>query len=128
MAKVQDIVGDDAFLQGTDFTYPCEILNGAETAAIDITGWALSWLVKRYKADADVAALITKTTSSGIAIAGSYNATPASNTQRATITVEDTDTTSLSPGLYYHELKRTTSGSETVLITGLFELADTVHR
>ena len=128
MAKQQDIVGDDAHLQGTDFTYPCQILNGAETAAIDISGWALSWMVKRYKADADLSALITKTTSSGIAIAGSYNADPDVSTQLATITVEDTDTTTLSPGLYYHELKRTTAGSETVLIYGLFELLDTVHR
>jgi len=128
VAKQQDILGDDAYLQGTDFTYPCEILNGAETAAIDISGWALSWLVKRYKADADNAALITKTTSSGIAIAGSYNSDPDVNTQLATITVEDTDTTALSPGIYYHELKRTTAGSETILIYGRFELRDTVHR
>ena len=34
-----------------DFTYPFTILNGAETLAVDITGWALSWMVKRRKSD-----------------------------------------------------------------------------
>lgn len=128
MAKQQDLSGDDALFQGTDHTLPCTILNRAEDTAIDITGWALSWMVKRYKSDADAAALITKTTSSGIAISGVFDTDPVDNTQVATVTIEDTDTITLSPGLYHHELKRTTASSETVLIYGVLELREAVHR
>lgn len=128
MAKEQNLTGTDAVFQGTDLALPCHIKNAAETTSIDITGWTLSWMVKRYRSDADLSALITKTTSGGIAIAGSFNSDPDINTQRATVTIEDTDSISLSPGLYFHELKRTTNGAETVLIYGTFDLKEAVHR
>ena len=128
MAKDQPIVGDDALFQGTDFTYPFTIKNGAETACIDITGWALSWMVKRNKSDADLSAVLSKTTVLGIVISGSFNATPSVNTQVATVTVDDTDTIAIPEGQYWHELKRTDAGLETVLAFGLFELIQGVIR
>lgn len=128
MAKEQPISGDDAYFQGTDFTYPFTIKNGAETACVDITGWALSWMVKRYQSDADLSALVTKTTVAGIVISGVFNSVPATNTQIATVTVDDTDTTAIPEGLYHHELKRTDNGFETVLAFGAFALVQGVHR
>lgn len=113
---------------GEDHTFPCTILNATETLAVDITGWSLSWMIKILPADADIAAILTKTTTAGgIVIAGTFNATPSVNTQKATVTVLDTDTDLLEPGVYYHELKRMDSGAETTLITGFLELVRRVH-
>ncbi len=119
---------DDLFLS-TDLTRTYHIKNEAEDTSINITGWALSWMVKRYKSDADAAAILTKTTGgSHIAIAGTFNATPANNLQRATLTLVDTDTATLYPGLYHWELKRTDDGFETVLAYGKMVFIQGVHR
>ncbi len=114
--------------QGEDRKYVFTVLNAAETAAVDITGWTLSWMVKRFKADADLSALLTKTTAAGIVISGVYNSVPATNTQIATVTVDDTDTTAIAEGLYAHELKRMDNTFETVLSHGTFELVQGVVR
>ena len=109
---------------GRDHQFECEILNTAQTAAVDISTWALAWMVKRYTSDADVAALVSKTTGAGIAVTGSFDADPEDNTQLAVVTIEDSDTTSLNPGLYFHELKRTDAGFETTLIYGTIEFIE----
>jgi hypothetical protein len=113
---------------GTDFTFQFAILNGAETAAQDVSAWAISWMIKTDPNIADASASITKTTSSGISVTGTWASAPASNTQRAVVTVDDTDTTSLAAGLYYWELKRTDAGSETVLAYGSIDLKRSVHQ
>lgn len=118
----------DSIFIGTDFQRVFHIKNDTELASIDITGWALSWMVKRYTSDADGSALLTKTTSAGIVIAGAFNASPSVNAQRATVTVVDTDSTSLNPGLYFWELKRTDDTFETVLAFGTIEVIQGVHR
>jgi hypothetical protein len=91
------------------------------STAQDITGWSLSWMLKRAVADADADALITKTTGSGIALT-----TPASGI--CTVTIDDTDTDSLEPGTFRHELKRTGAGVETILSYGTAVLKRAVHR
>ncbi len=99
-----------------------------ETIAIDATGWALSFMVKRRLGDVDADALIVKTTAGGsIAVAGTFNASAASNAQRVTVTLLDSDTVSLTPGLCRYELKRTDSGAETVLSFGVFHIRKSVH-
>ncbi len=113
---------------GTDHSFEFEILNIAETAAVNITGWALSMLIKRNRSDADASALVTKTTSSGITISGTYNSDPDTNTQIATATIADTDTDSINPGFGYYELKRTDAGAEAVLAYGAIDLRLAVHR
>jgi hypothetical protein len=120
---------DDIFL-GTDFERVFHIKNEDESASINILGWAISWMVKRHKDQADLLALLTKTTAGGaLVISGSYNADPAVNTQRVTLTVADTDTdTAINEGLYHWELKRTDAGFETVLAYGTFECVQGVHR
>lgn len=118
----------DPLVLGTDFEYPFHIQNGDLDTAIDITGYALSWMLKKSLSNSDANAKLTKTTASGISIAGTFNATPASNEQRATVTIADTDTDSLSPGLHYWELKRTDPGLETRLAYGTVNLVRGVHR
>ena len=113
---------------GVDKGYAYQALDAADlTAAINVSGWALSWKLKRKPEDGDGKALITKTTSSGITVSGSYNAVAAQSTQRATVTLEDTDTDNLPPGVYAYELKRTDAGFETVLAFGPITLIRGVH-
>lgn len=118
---------DSAFI-GTDFQRVFTILNEAEDQAIDISGWSLSWMLKKKLSLADSAATVTKTNGSGITISGTYNVSTTLNTQRATVTVADTDTDSATAGVYYYELKRMDAGVETVLSYGEFELVRGVHR
>lgn len=119
---------DEAFI-GTDFQRIFHILNEDEDEALDISGWTLSWMLKRKLSLADADALVTKTTGGGtVVISGTYNVTPGSNTQRATVTVNDTDTDAASAGIYYYELKRMDASLETVLAYGEFELLRGVHR
>lgn len=129
MARTVNITGSDNWYVGTDHEFICEILNGDGTAAIDITGWSLSWMMKKRKADLDAAAVLTKATGgNGIVISGVFNAVTASNLQRATITVQDTDYALIRAGsLYYHELKRTDGGTETILIEGTATPKQGVH-
>jgi hypothetical protein len=131
MAIERTITDDDDWFIGEDKTFPTTIyqsdyavdpLTGIVTGTLqDITGWTLSWLVKRKATDLDAAALITKTTSSGIALT-----TPASGL--CTITVADTDTDSIAAGTYHHELKRMDAGYEAILIQGRAVLRGAVHR
>lgn len=111
----------------TDRTEVFSILNITETAATNITGWALSWMLKRRQTDLDADALLTKTTAGGIAISGVFNSVPATNTQVATVTLAAADTKALPAGDWYFELKRTDAGFETVLAYGSFALVRGVH-
>ena len=117
------------YFLGTDFAYVFHIQNAAETASIDIAGWALSFMLKNRQTDADLSALLTKTTAAGtVSISGAFNATPATNTQRATVTIADTDTDALATGVKHWELKRTDAGLEAILAYGSVELRRGVHR
>lgn len=125
MAIKQDINQSPDYFTGEDkdlvFTIYTSDARTARTAAQDITGWTLSWMVKANRFDPDSAALIEKTTSDDIALT-----TPASGV--CTVTVRDTDVNTLTGEVrYYHELKRTTSGAETVLAYGKFTLSQAVH-
>lgn len=113
---------------GTDKQFVFHIKTEDEKTAIDIGGFALSFMVKRLKADPDNAALITKTTAGGISIGGTFNPSPGSNLQRATVTLADTDSELLAEGKCHWELKRTDDGFETPLGYGIFELIRGVHR
>lgn len=119
MAIETNIGPDDHYFTGEDKSLPFTITNAAGGIQ-DITGWSLSWMVKRKKTNAD--AVVTKTTDGGIvltlAVAG-----------LCTVTVSDDDIAALVGGrLYYHELKRTDPGLETVLSFGTFMLGQAVHR
>jgi hypothetical protein len=113
---------------GTDFSYSFAILSSDEVTAEDVSTWAISWMLKTDSNVADASASLTKTTSSGITITGTFNTVPATNTQRVVVAIDDTDTTSLIAGGYVWELKRTDAGSETVLAYGNLTLIRSVHQ
>lgn len=115
---------DQTLWIGTDFQFVFHIKNEAETAAVDITGWTLSWKVKRSVSHADSETVLSKTAT----VSGTFNSDPAVNTQRATVTIDDTDTDGLTAKTYRYELKRTDAGQETVLAYGALELKQPVHR
>lgn len=121
MAITRNITKDDDWFTGEDKSLVFTIYQSDETTAQDITGWTLSYRLKRSPADLDADAVLTKTTSSGIALT-----TPGSGV--CTVTIEDTDTDSLSPSTYFHELKRTNAGNETVLTKGSVLLQQAIHR
>ena len=72
--------------------------------------------------------VISKTTSAGITITGTYSATPGSNTQRAVVAIDDTDTFTtvvvVPPKKYRYSLKRTDPGSEKTIAFGNFVLRE----
>ena len=116
-----------------DLDYGCDhalaftvYTDDTETTIRNITGYALSFMVKTNLADADAAAVITKTTGSGIVISGSYHQNPNSNTQVATVTISAANAT-ISQRSYFWELKRTDATHETRLAHGLLNLGQTVH-
>lgn len=115
MADEQHITSDSEFFLGEDKTLTFTVTGQ------NITGWSLSWMLKRKASDTDALAKITKTTADGIALT-----TPLSGI--CTVSVADTDTDSLRADIYWHELKRTDAGFETVLTYGTCELVQSVHR
>jgi len=114
--------------QGTDVTIEFTVLNDAETAAVDVSSWALSWMLKKSKSHLDADAKITKTTVSGITVAGTFNSDPTINTQVVRVAILDTNTETLASGSYFHELKRTNADNEAILSYGAFTLTKAVHK
>ncbi len=87
----------------------------------NITGWALSWILKRRATDADAAAAITKTTGAGgITITNGPSGL-------CELIVTDEDTAVVKAGIYVHELKRTDAGSEMPLSEGTVVLRQSKH-
>lgn len=124
MAIEHNIESSDEWFLGEDKSLIFTIYQSDGSTAQNIAGWSMSWMLKRHRDDEDAEALITKTTSSGIALT-----TPASGI--CTVTVADTDTETspeVGEGNYFHELKRTDAGFETVLSFGRCRLRRGVHR
>lgn len=121
MALEANIPDTSDWFTGEDKALVFTIYESDETTPQDITGWTVSWRLKRRQSDADSAALLTKTVGSGIALT-----TPLSGV--LTVSIADTDTDAILAGSYFHELKRTTDGSETVLSFGSAVLKQALHR
>lgn len=86
-------------------------LYGSDGAAEDVTGWALSFVVRPRVREGNEA-VITKTVGHGVTLT-----TPASGV----VTVEtDADDNDLAPGVYDYTLARTDSGSEVVYAYGAY--------
>jgi hypothetical protein len=92
-------------------------------AAIDITGWQIILMVKRYEKDLDSSAVINKTATVGddpLDVAGS-------GLMHITIDSADSDVT---PGQLYYELRRVIPGSppdEKVLDAGTFGILYSIY-
>ena len=125
MSENAPITSDENWFIGEDRQFSFgPVLNG-DDVPIDIGSWSLSWMLKRRLNDPDSAALLTKTP----VVTGSYSVTPALNTQRAVVTIQDTDTDAFVARTdYRHELKRMDPGSEAVLSFGTAVLKRGVHR
>lgn len=120
------VTRDDRVFLGEDRKIKFAIYaDTTQTTIQDVSGWALSW--KLVSKAGDATALLTKTTSGGIAITGVFNASPSVNTQRIEVTIDDVDTDALTPGTKWHELKRTDAGLESVLAFGTFYLHQPAH-
>ena len=130
MAIHRDITRNDNVFTGEDKPFVFTIYEADDVTPIDINGWSLSWMLKRNQLDVDANALITKSTALGsILITGTWNVNPATNSQRASLTLTDNELATISSRItYYHELKRVDANQETVLTWGTFSLRQAVHR
>lgn len=116
-----DFTRDDEVFTGADRTLRFTVLDSA-SAAVNITGWALSWALYQKAAPAGQGTLVSKTTVSGITLT-----TPSSGI--ADVALADTDTDDLKGDAdYYYELRRTDAGSEDVLACGSFHLCQSAKR
>jgi hypothetical protein len=83
-------------------------------AAVDISGWAMRWILSGAPAASATSPLLTKTTG-GSGLVGDAGGD-------ATVTLADTDTDDLRVGMYHYNLWRTDDGFETVLAYGTLPL------
>lgn len=126
MAATIDIGGSstERVFLGTDWTKAFKVADldtdATGATAKNITGWALTFDIRAGVSSS--AALLTKTTVSGLAISGTFNTVLATSTQVVTVTVSDTDLTTATcgrrGGTFYWSLKRTDDGSEAILAEG----------
>ena len=137
-----NIADEQRCFLGTDIELEFQIGDDEATAAtiaantatmVDVSGWALEFVVRT--SDTKIGdALLSKTTAAGITIAGTFNASPTTNTQRVTVTIADTDipawdgSAGWKPKTYRYSLKRTDAGSEKVLAFGDFVLQEATAR
>lgn len=116
MAIRQDIANDYFTGEDKDLVFTVYSSN-AQTAAQNITGYTITWMLKAKRGAADADALLTKTATLTTAASGI-----------CTVSLTDDDISTLvGEKRYFHELKRTDSGNETVLSYGTFTLQQAVH-
>lgn len=111
MALHVTIGGDGALFVGEDKTLRLHVLDTAG-ASVDITGWAIRFVVRLQDPTPDPPLLDKSAT-----ISGSFS--PTNNPQRAVVVLADTEM-GLTPKVYRHSWKRIDDGSETVLAWGNF--------
>jgi hypothetical protein len=114
-------VGDRVFI-GTDLTKKFHVkdydTDATGATAKDITGWAITFDARRR--DASDTVLLSK----ALTITGSFNSVASSNTQRALLTLLDTelitDKFTSNGGTFRYSVKRTDNDAETILAYGDF--------
>ncbi len=125
MAYRQDLGGGGTLFVGEDVEINFEILpQGANVTdpsvqPIDISGWGLTFVVRATESPTSPPLLTVPAT-----VVGTYNVVRATNSQRARVTLTDSDLAAavFQPGTYKHSLKRTDDGSEKVVSYGDFEV------
>ena len=116
-AVVADITVEDAWITGEDRTIIFDVKQSDGVTPQTMTGWALTW---ELKVSATGATSLSKTTASGIAIGNGVG-----TDDRATVTIAKANTSALDEGTYFHQLRRTDSGSALVLAYGTAFLKET---
>ena len=116
MATAKTGIDEGVWFIGKDFQLRFTVFTDSTLATcLDVSAYALQYVLRKGNEDPSPP-IISKTSGSGIAVTGVFNATPASNTQRVVVTIDDTDTDDVRAGEYQHALARTDSGNETVLL------------
>ena len=137
MAHEKHFTKDDDLFVGDDIALEFEVFeddlvvddDGAYVSGTpqDVAGWALAFAV-RTSDTTSAAAVLSKTTSAGITITGTFDDVHADNTQRVVVAIADTDTYDgavlVAPKTYRYSLKRTDAGSEKTLAFGKFVLRE----
>lgn len=90
-------------------SFDFSIFQADGVTAQNITGWALEWVL-RPNPESNVA-ILTKTTGAGITITNGAGGL-------CSVAIARADTLALPPDIYAHSLRRTDSGSESVLSFG----------
>ncbi len=108
MSKTAPITVDDHWFIGEDRTLRFSVTD-AVGLPLSISGWTLEWVLRERPWGAQ--ALVTKTTGAGITITDAPNGV-------CEVALADDDTIALAPGAYFHTLRRTNAGFETVLAFG----------
>ena len=115
MATQITIGGSGTLFVGEDKVLRLHVLDTAGVP-IDITGWTIQFVLCPLGSD-------TATLTVAASIVGVYTAVYLTNTQRASVSLTDTQTVALTAGRYRHSWKRMDADNETVLAYGecLFE-------
>jgi len=110
---------------GTDKVYEfITYTSSAKTTIRDVSGFTTHFMVKRNRGDADAAALLSVAGS----VSGSFHPTPATNTQKISVTIDDETTdTEIAQAFAHWELKRMDAGFEGVMAFGQIALRRAVH-
>lgn len=118
---MSDIVG----VKGDTESYDLTIVD-AEGEAIDLTGSELWFTIKVNQADTDAAALVQKTSGSGITHADEQDGDGAG---LATVALEPEDTEKLLARDYYYDVQmKSPAGAVTTVVAGTFTLSADVTR
>ena len=124
MAIRADIPPSEEWFTGEDRVLEFTIYQRDGVTVQDISGWELSWFLKRSKKDADADAVLTKTNSGSpadITIVDGPNG-------RVDVLVAAADTLALVARVYRHELKRMDTGEKTIESYGDATLQQALHR
>jgi hypothetical protein len=116
MAIQRDIVAADNFFLGEDKILEFTVFG--PDGMLNVGGLPLEWNMRKTDKAGDPA-ILTKGIGTGLTIIGSYNAVPATNTQRVDVTFVPADTIGLKPNVAYrHSLKRKDANAEEILSFG----------
>lgn len=111
MAKEFKITKSDNWFVDEDKEIRIDVLQSDESTPQNMTGWSLTYEILTTKFGK---VEISKTVSGGGVSIGDGDGT----NDRATITINDTDTENLYEGTHYHRLRRTDAGFEQTLSEG----------
>lgn len=112
-------IGSGDLFVGEDKIFRFELVDdpdlGAAAVPVNMTGWDILFDVRIKDTSADPAILSKTATLTGV-----YNAARSLNTQRAIVSVTDTEMNLFKQKTYRHSWKRMDDGVETVLSRGNF--------
>lgn len=114
MALEITIGGSGTLFVGEDKTFRLELIDSDELP-VDMSGWSIRFDVRKSVTAPDPA-IFSKTAS----LVGAYSPVRATNTQRAIVSLTDTEMNTVKARTYQCSWKRMDDGSETVLAYGAF--------